>query len=429
MARYPNRMVRVDDVPPQDLIPHPDNWRLHSELQKSSVDLALTNIGQLQRIVVNEPTGRVIDGHLRLALATEHGEKTVPVQYVDLDEAEEAAALATFDPLGDMAYEDGKKLRLNIERANLDWLPESGVGQLLSRLAPPPQLPSRSADHELPDGVEKAEAEPVPGKLAALRRFGGKSRSLGHLLPLLDVPCRSFIDAFAGGGHVLLNRPPSSSDILNDLDGDLVHYFRVLRDRGPELQEALRLTPYARDEHELAKEAVDEDVERARRLFASLYMSIAAVRDNTYLISYDGKSPNAIPMANLVDRLALVTERLRKVHIENKDAIEVVNMPNEATTLIYLDPPYVSGGRTSGTAYDHEMTEADHAALLDAAIGSPAMVAISGYPSDLYEQKLEGWRVAGWSQSLASANTNGGDAPIREERVWMNYNAQGVRIV
>ncbi len=141
MSRYPNRMAGVADVAPADLIPHPDNWRLHSELQKDSVDQALANIGQLQRIVVNEPTGRVIDGHLRLALAIEHGEASVPVQHVELDEAEEAAALATFDPLGDMAHEDARKLRLNIERANLDWLPKAGVGQLFERLAPPRPLP------------------------------------------------------------------------------------------------------------------------------------------------------------------------------------------------------------------------------------------------------------------------------------------------
>nr|WP_262983741.1 DNA adenine methylase [Halomonas elongata] len=77
----------------------------------------------------------------------------------------------------------------------------------------------------------------------------------------------TYIEPFAGSASVLMRKAPSTFEIYNDLDGEVVNVFRVLRDPGPRdrLAELLALTPYARDEFELAYQAHDDPVERARR--------------------------------------------------------------------------------------------------------------------------------------------------------------------
>lgn len=138
-----DRLAGEGLVDPRELQPHPDNWRVHRDDQRESMEAALDELGNLDRLIVNRRNNRIIDGHLRHQLALERGDATVPVQWVDLDtDEEESAALALFDSLGRMAVEDPAKLRLNIERADLSWLPSSGVGHLLATLAPPAPLPT-----------------------------------------------------------------------------------------------------------------------------------------------------------------------------------------------------------------------------------------------------------------------------------------------
>ncbi|MEX1253324.1 MAG: hypothetical protein WEE64_03190, partial [Dehalococcoidia bacterium] len=91
-------------------MPHPENWRLHSSYQADAMTGALNEVGWVQNVVVNRQTGRILDGHLRVQLAMDNGEPTVPVSYVDVSEDEERLILATFDPLGQMASAAGETL-------------------------------------------------------------------------------------------------------------------------------------------------------------------------------------------------------------------------------------------------------------------------------------------------------------------------------
>lgn len=70
----------------------------------------LAQIGWIQDVIVNRVSGHLIDGHLRVELAIQDKQPTVPVKYVDLSPEEEALALATLDPLGAMAVTDAQAL-------------------------------------------------------------------------------------------------------------------------------------------------------------------------------------------------------------------------------------------------------------------------------------------------------------------------------
>lgn len=106
-----SRIVGHDDVAPSELTAHPLNFRRHPKAQADAVAGALVEIGWVADVVVNARTGRIVDGHLRVELAASRGEPTVPVTYVDLDDAEERLVLATLDPLAAMAETDAEQLR------------------------------------------------------------------------------------------------------------------------------------------------------------------------------------------------------------------------------------------------------------------------------------------------------------------------------
>lgn len=114
---WENRIVRYALEDPNDLLANPYNWRIHSQFQQESMEAVLDEIGWWDAVKVNEVTGHILDGHMRVMLAMKHPGQRVPVLYVHLSETEEALALATHDSIPDYAATDKENLRLNLERA------------------------------------------------------------------------------------------------------------------------------------------------------------------------------------------------------------------------------------------------------------------------------------------------------------------------
>ena len=105
-----NRIVGHANVDPKEINLNPKNWRQHPEAQAKALAGVLDEVGYVAQVIVNKQTGNAIDGHLRVALALKNKQPTVPVVFVDLDEAEKAKILATFDPLSAMATSSPEKL-------------------------------------------------------------------------------------------------------------------------------------------------------------------------------------------------------------------------------------------------------------------------------------------------------------------------------
>lgn len=99
MTKYKDRITKSEHVDPNTLTENPHNYRIHTDLQTESLDAILKNVGWVSRIMVNQNTGRIINGHLRVSLAIRNGDEKVPVDYVDLTEKEENLILSTFDPI------------------------------------------------------------------------------------------------------------------------------------------------------------------------------------------------------------------------------------------------------------------------------------------------------------------------------------------
>ena len=227
---------------------------------------------------------------------------------------------------------------------------------------------------------------------AALLWHGGKYRLAPWIISHFP-PHRIYVEPFGGGASVLLRKPRACAEVYNDLDGEAVNLFRVLRDDGARLRDAIALTPFARDEFMLAYAPCEDPVERARRLLIRSFMGFGS-SSHQHKSGFRTKS-NTTPAAdwmNYADAMPALIERLRGVVIENRDAMAVCQHQDSPQTLHYLDPPYLPETRDAGRDYAHEMTRDDHVRFLDAARGLAGMVVISGYASPLYDEALAGWR-------------------------------------
>ncbi len=127
-----SRITRHEGADPRDLRAHPQNWRVHPADQRAALAQMLDTVGWVQDIIVNERTGNLIDGHLRVDLAIERGEAEVPVVYVDLTSEEEKLVLASLDPMTGMAEQDPAILSALLDDL---LMPEGAMGELLAELA------------------------------------------------------------------------------------------------------------------------------------------------------------------------------------------------------------------------------------------------------------------------------------------------------
>ena len=254
---------------------------------------------------------------------------------------------------------------------------------------------------------------------------GGKQRVAEQIVALLP-PHDGYIEPFAGALSVLLAKPASSMEVVNDLDGDIVAFWRVLRDQPAQLERACALTPHSRAETVQAghRDGVD-DVERARRVWVCLTQHRAAVLRSTAgwrFVHGTNRMALSAYLDGYVARIAPAAERLKQVSLENRPALDIITAyGRHAENLLYVDPPYLGDTRTQSTGqYRHEMQDqASHETLLAALIDCDAKVALSGYAHPLYDETLTGWERHEMTATSAMGQP-------RTEILWTNYQTETV---
>jgi DNA modification methylase len=152
--QWQNRIVGYDNVPPDQLLANPANFRLHPKRQQDALTGSLNELGWLQDIIVNRVTQHVLDGHLRVQLALRNGEATVPVKYIELSEPEEKLALAVFDPITYMAETDTAILDALLREVNTG---EEALQELLASMAEDAGLHQDKKDIDAAPQVDRAE--------------------------------------------------------------------------------------------------------------------------------------------------------------------------------------------------------------------------------------------------------------------------------
>lgn len=258
--------------------------------------------------------------------------------------------------------------------------------------------------------------------------YGGKTTLAERIADLLP-PHSHYVEPFAGSLAVLLAKPRSEMETVNDLDGDLMTFWRVLRDRPEDLARACALTPHSRAEHQAAYdlEASSDDLERARRVWVLLTQGRGGTLRRTGWRFYrdPAGSSYSFPeyLAAYVERMDAASARLAGVSLEAREALEVLaDYGRHPNVLLYVDPPYLASSRNS-TNYRHEMaTDEQHARLLDAITECEATVVLSGYDSPLYRRKLDNWsrvEIQAWTGNGIRNGATKADGN-RVEVLWSN---------
>jgi DNA adenine methylase len=232
---------------------------------------------------------------------------------------------------------------------------------------------------------------------------------------------RYYREPFGGAASVLLHKSRCYHEVYNELDGEVVNLFRVLRDppRGRELKRALELTPFARTEFELSYLPDGDPVEQARRTMVRSFMGFSTAGASGRPTGFrsgcrnSGTAP-ATDWHGFPAALDFFIERMRGVVIDTLPAVEVLARYDDPRALFYEDPPYPSGTRDAGRDYNHEMSDDDHRALAEANRKAQGMIIISGYACELYDREL----YSDWHRVERKTFADG--ARKRTEVLWLN---------
>ncbi|MCS7294469.1 MAG: DNA adenine methylase [Dehalococcoidia bacterium] len=271
--------------------------------------------------------------------------------------------------------------------------------------------------------------------------YGGKWRLASRVVALLP-PHKTYVEPFGGAAYVLFAKEPSVVEVYNDIDGDLVNFFRVLRDpeKAAELQRRLVYTPYSRSEYRYACERFSDpdldDVERARLFFVATRQSFSGQVGQGWGYSVgryndDRRQSRAHQFRNAVDDLHRAAERLRTVQVECLDYREVLRKYDTPQTVFYCDPPYHPSTRRDLDCYRYEMNEQDHTEFIDMMLQLQGMALVSGYDCEEYRRlDAAGWRRFEFASHAHAAGRTAGTGLLgasatderhrRTEVVWMN---------
>jgi DNA adenine methylase len=329
------------------------------------------------------------------------------------------------EQLAQLLYSLPSTVQDKIMEEAADYLAGQGqVGQLSLQL----DLGADAATGNAPEVIPQTQHESNGRRKRriAFGWYGGKFSHLNWLLPLLPY-AHHYCEPFGGSAAVLLNRAPAPVETYNDIDGEVVNFFRVLRDQMGELLKAIAFTPFSRQEFALAiSRPTNEltDFERARRFFIRARQVRTGLAQTASIGRWANcKKTSRAGMAGVVSRwlgsvedLPEIAERLLRVQIENRPAIEVITLYDSEDTLFYCDPPYPHETRGDSKAYKYEMTEKDHIELAQVLRSIKGKAAVSGYRCDLLSALYQGWRCV----EAPEKNCHSVKKP-RTEALWINY--------
>jgi DNA adenine methylase len=217
--------------------------------------------------------------------------------------------------------------------------------------------------------------------------LGGKQALSRRLLPLIP-PHRIYCEPFGGAASLLFAKPRSPVEVYNDLDGELVNLFRIVRDRPGEFKERARFFLYSRELYERWKGEFEEGrapidpVERAFRFWYCLRAAYGADLGSGWAFSRKGR-PHGKRALQIIGEIEAFSERLKGVYIDHLDFRACFRNWDGPDTFFYVDPPYIAV-----RPYRIPFSERDHKDLAEILRGARGkwLLTINDCPSarDLY---------------------------------------------
>jgi DNA adenine methylase len=244
---------------------------------------------------------------------------------------------------------------------------------------------------------------------------GNKEKFLDKILKHIDYEPDYYVEPFAGSGVVLLNTEPHFCDVLNDLNKNVVNFFKVLQDPDTleELLFKMEMHPYSREQFQ---DYLNSELEGLDAAVAFWYLTIASFSKKGQ--HFGRRMENSSDAKKIYDRLPFfrkIHERLLDVKVLNKDCFEVIEKYDSESTIFYIDPPYVSA--YNGMYDEEDFGEREHRRLLQLIGDIDGKVILSGEPCDYYdEMKYWDYRECWQAQANIGSREKG-----RYECVWVKH--------
>ena len=263
-----------------------------------------------------------------------------------------------------------------------------------------------------------------------IKWVGGKSRLRKFIIPMIP-PHTCYVEPFAGAAWVLFGKPKSQVEVLNDIDEELITFFRVVRESPEELIESFEWELVSRAEFNRLASLDPQrlnDIQRAHRFY---YLIMAGwggeARYPRFQTSIrDGGHGNRLvgALKTLRKRLLPIHERLRTVLIENMDWRECVERYDSPTTTMYLDPPYLG----NGVNYKFNMRdERDHRSIADYLKSTKGLWILSSYDTQEIRDLFDGYAITPIQSSSGMKSSEveqrvGRKRTINQEILVTNFN-------
>lgn len=232
-----------------------------------------------------------------------------------------------------------------------------------------------------------------------IKWFGGKERLVKKILPFIPEH-KTYVEVFGGGASLLFAKKPSPVEVYNDIDSELVNFFRVLRDpfKFRRFYKLVCLTSFSREEFynsfDMWKNHSD-DVIRAYCWYVVARMCFSGEFKKSWGFSVNESRRNMSSAVarwlSIIDLLPEIHARLMKIQIEHDNFRKIFKRYDTFETFFYLDPPYIPATRKSGK-YRYEMSEQDYKELVNILLNTKSKVMLSGYKHEIYRPLEEtGW--------------------------------------
>jgi len=266
-----------------------------------------------------------------------------------------------------------------------------------------------------------------------LKWHGGKHYLADRIIELMPDHTH-YVEPYFGGGQVLFRKPCEGiSEVVNDLNGSLTDFWKVLRDDGSfaEFSRQIQFVPFSESEFE---DAYCDDAPWISHCVASAINFFIKYRQSRQGLGKDfatlsrnrtrrGMNEQVSSWLSAIDGLPEAHERLQRVVILNQDAVDVIETQDGPNTFFYLDPPYLHETRVTTKDYEHEMTEVQHSSLLMCLEGIQGKFILSGYRNENYDAMA---KCNGWGRIDIEIDNKASSAKTKQKKtecLWMNFPA------